>query len=40
MEIKPETFTKFFVVIMNEKIIWNKYTELVENKILKNIGIL
>ena len=40
MEIKRETFIKFFVVIMNEKIIWNKYIELVENKILKNIGIL
>ena len=40
MKIKRETFIKLFVVIMNEKIIWNKYIELVENKILKNIGIL
>ena len=37
MKIKRETFIKLFVVIMNEKIIWNKYIELVENKILKNI---
>ena len=40
VEIKRESFTKFFGVSVNENITWNKYIELVVKKISKNIGIL
>ena len=35
IEIKRESF-----IIIDENITWNKYIELVENKISKNIGII
>ena len=34
-----ESFIKFLGVMIDENIIWNKHIELIENKILKNIGI-
>ena len=33
-----ESFIKFLGVMIDENIIWNKHIELIENKILKNIG--
>ena len=40
IEIKRESSVKFVGVIIDENITWNKYIELVENKISKNTGIL
>ena len=33
-------FIKFLGVILDENINWNRHTEVVENKISKNIGVL
>ena len=40
IEIKRESSVKFLGVIVDEDITWNKHTEIVENKISPNIGIL
>ena len=40
IEIKRESSVTFLGVIIDKNITWNKHIELVENKILKNIGIL